>query len=158
VHILHGISQSIEGVLKPAGLENAKDLITSNYMKDFGDPAWDDDPGMKKFVAFLDKYLPNENKHNSNIAYAYASAQTMAHILEQCGDDLTRANVMRQAETLTNVELDLLLPGIKVSTSPTDHYPIRQTRMHRFDGVRWQGFGPVLEVDGKASQTPEQPH
>jgi branched-chain amino acid transport system substrate-binding protein len=158
VHILHGISQSIEGVLKPAGLENAKDLITSNYMKDFGDPAWDDDPGMKKFVAFLDKYLPNENKHNSNIAYAYASAQTMAHILEQCGDDLTRANVMRQAETLTNVELDLLLPGIKVSTSPMDHYPIRQTRMHRFDGVRWQGFGPILELDGKASQTPEQPH
>jgi branched-chain amino acid transport system substrate-binding protein len=158
VHILHGISQSIEGVLKPAGLENAKDLITSNYMKDFGDPDWDDDPGMKKFAAFLDKYLPNENKHNSNIAYAYASAQTMAHILEQCGDDLTRANVMRQAETLTNVELDLLLPGIKVSTSPMDHYPIRQTRMHRFDGVRWQGFGPILELDGKASQTPEQPH
>jgi len=158
MHILHGISLSIEAVLKPAGLENAKDLITSNYMKEYGDPAWDDDPGMKRFVAFLDKYLPGENKHNSNIAYAYMSAQTMVHILDQCGDDLTRTNVMRQAESLRDLELDVLLPGIKVNTSPTNHYPIQQTRMHRFDGVRWQGFGPILELDGKASQTPEQPH
>ena len=147
VHILHGISLSIENVLKPAGLENAKDLITSNYVKEFGDPAWDNDPGMQKFVAFVDKYLPGENKHNSNVAYGYMSAQTMAHILQQCGDDLTRANVMRQAESLKDFELDLLLPGIKVNTSPTDHYPIRQTRMQRFDGTRWQGFGPILELD-----------
>jgi ABC-type branched-subunit amino acid transport system substrate-binding protein len=147
VHILHGISLSIENVLKPAGLENAKDLITSNYVKEFGDPAWDNDPGMTKFVAFMDKYLPGENKHNSNIAYGYMSAQTMAHILQQCGDDLTRANVMRQAESLKDFELDLLLPGIKVNTSSTDHYPIQQTRMHRFDGTRWQGFGPILELD-----------
>ena len=147
VHILHGISLSIENVLKPAGLENAKDLITSNYVKEFGDPAWDNDPGMTKFVTFMDKYLPGENKHNSNIAYGYMSAQTMAHILQQCGDDLTRANVMRQAESLKDFELDLLLPGIKVNTSSTDHYPIQQTRMHRFDGTRWQGFGPILELD-----------
>jgi branched-chain amino acid transport system substrate-binding protein len=147
VHILHGISLSIENVLKPAGIENAKDLVTSNYVKELGDPAWDDDPGVKKFAAFIDKYLPGENKHNSNVAYAYMSAQTMVHILGQCGDDLTRANVMRQAENLKDFELDLLLPGIKVNTSPTDHYPIHQTRMHRFDGTRWQGFGPVLELD-----------
>jgi branched-chain amino acid transport system substrate-binding protein len=147
VHILHGISLSIENVLKPAGIENAKDLVTSNYVKELGDPSWDDDPGVKKFAAFIDRYLPGENKHNSNVAYAYMSAQTMVHILGQCGDDLTRANVMRQAENLKDFELDLLLPGIKVNTSPTDHYPIRQTRMHRFDGTRWQGFGPVLELD-----------
>jgi branched-chain amino acid transport system substrate-binding protein len=147
VHILHGISLSIETVLKPAGLDNAKDLITSNYMKEYGDPAWDDDPGMKKFIAFLDRYLPGENKRNSNIAYAYVSAQTMVHILQQCGDNLTRANVMRQAESLWDLELDLLLPGIKVNTSPTDHYPIEQTRIHGFDGVRWQAFGPILELD-----------
>jgi branched-chain amino acid transport system substrate-binding protein len=147
VHILHGISLSIENVLKPAGLENAKDLITSNYVKEFGDPAWDNDPGMQKFVAFVDKYLPGENKHNSNVAYGYMSAQTMAHILQRCGDDLTRANVMRQAESLKDFELDLLLPGIKVNTSSTDHYPIRQTRMQKFDGTRWQGFGPILELD-----------
>jgi branched-chain amino acid transport system substrate-binding protein len=157
VHILHGISLSIEAVLKPAGLESAKDLITSNYMKEYGDPAWDDDPGMKKFVAFLDKYLPGENKHNSNVAYAYVSAQALVHILEQCGDDLTRVNVMRQAESLRDIELDVLLPGIKVNTSSTDHYPIQQTRMHRFDGVRWQGFGPILELDEKTPQTPEPP-
>ncbi len=102
---------------------------------------------MKKFVAFIDKYLPGENKHNWNIAYGYMSAQTMVHILQQCGDDLTRANVMKQAESLKDFELDLLLPGIKVNTSPTDHYPIQQVRMHRFDGVRWQGFGPILELD-----------
>ncbi len=147
VHILHGISLSIENVLKPAGLENAKDLITSNYVKEFGDPAWDGDPGMKKFVAFMDKYLPGENKHNSNVAYAYMSAQTMVHILQQCGDDLTRANVMRQAESLRDFELDLLLPGIMVNTSPTDHYPIEQTRLHKFDGVRWQGIGPILQLE-----------
>jgi branched-chain amino acid transport system substrate-binding protein len=147
VHILVGISLSIENVLKPAGLENAKGLITSNYVKEFGDPAWDSDPGMKKFVAFIDKYLPGENKHNWNIGYGYMSAQTMVHILQQCGDDLTRANVMKQAESLKDFELDLLLPGIKVNTSPTDHYPIQQVRMHRFDGTRWQGFGPILELD-----------
>jgi branched-chain amino acid transport system substrate-binding protein len=147
VHILHGISLSIENVLKPAGLENAKDLITSNYVKEFGDPAWDGDPGMTKFVAFMDKYLPGENKRNSNIAYGYMSAQTMVHILQQCGDDLTRANVMRQAESLKDFELDLLLPGIKVNTSATDHYPIQQTRMQRFDGTRWQGFGPIRQLD-----------
>jgi branched-chain amino acid transport system substrate-binding protein len=147
VHILQGISLSIESVLKPAGLENAKDLITSNYVKEYGDPAWDDDPGVKKFVAFVDKYLPNENKHKSNIAYAYMSAQAMEHILRQCGDDLTHANVLKQAESLGNLELDLLLPGIKVRTSPTDHYPIQQTRMQRFDGIRWQGFGPLLQLE-----------
>ena len=102
---------------------------------------------MQKFVAFVDKYLPGENKHNSNVAYGYMSAQTMAHILQRCGDDLTRANVMRQAESLKDFELDLLLPGIKVNTSSTDHYPIRQTRMQKFDGTRWQGFGPILELD-----------
>jgi branched-chain amino acid transport system substrate-binding protein len=146
LHILHGISLSIENVLKPAGLENAKDLITSNYVMEFGNPAWDSNPGMKRFVAFMDGYLPGENKHNSNIAYAYMSAQTMVHILQQCGDNLTRANVMRQAESLKDFELDLLLPGIAVNTSPTDHYPIEQTRMQRFDGVRWQGFGPILQL------------
>jgi branched-chain amino acid transport system substrate-binding protein len=147
VHILHAISQSIETVLKPAGLENAKDIITSNYLKEYGDPTWDDDPGMKKFVAFLDKYLSGENKYNSHIAYAYVSAQTLVHILQQCGDDLTRANVMRQAESLRALELDVLLPGIKVNTSPTNHYPIQQTLMHRFDGVRWRSFGPIVELD-----------
>ncbi|WP_426413373.1 ABC transporter substrate-binding protein [Bradyrhizobium ganzhouense] len=147
VHILHGISLSIENVLKPAGLENAKDIITSNYVKEFDDPTWDDDAGMKKFAAFMDKYLPGENKYNSNIAYGYMSAQTMVHILQQCGDDLTRGNVMRQAEGLREFELDLLLPGIAINTSLADHYPIEQTRMHKFDGVRWQGFGPILQLD-----------
>ncbi len=147
VHILHAISQSIETVLKPAGLENAKDIITSNYLKEYGDPTWDDDPGMKKFVAFLDKYLSGENKYNSLIAYAYISAQTLVHILQQCGDDLTRANVMRQAESLRALELDVLLPGIKVNTSQTNHYPIQQTLMHRFDGARWRGFGPIVDLD-----------
>jgi branched-chain amino acid transport system substrate-binding protein len=86
-------------------------------------------------------------EHNSNIAYAYMSAQAMEHILRRCGDDLTRANVLKQAESLGNLELDLLLPGIKVRTSPTGHYPIRQTRMQRFDGIRWQGFGPLLQLE-----------
>jgi branched-chain amino acid transport system substrate-binding protein len=147
VHILHGISQSIEHVLKPAGLENAKDLITSNFVKEYGDPAWDGDPGMQRYVGFLDKYVPGEDKHNSSIAFAYSSAQTMVLILQRCGDELTRTNVMKQAESMKDVELDVLLPSIKVNTSSTDHYPIQQTRMLRFDGTRWVGFGPVLELE-----------
>ena len=150
VHILHAISQSIETVLKPAGLENAKDIITSNYLKEYGDPTWDDDPGMKKFVAFLEKYLSGENKYNSHIAYAYISAQTLVHILQQCGDDLTRANVMRQAENLKNFELDLLLPGIKVGYSPTDYSPIKQARVARFDGTKWVRFGDLVSTDDDA--------
>jgi branched-chain amino acid transport system substrate-binding protein len=145
VHILHSVSLSVSSVLKPAGLENAKDIITANYTKDPDDPAWKDDAGMKNFTTFLAKYMPDENKSNSNLVYGHNSAQLMVQVLKQCGDDLTRANVMKQAESLNKVALDLLLPGITISTSPTDHFPIEQMQLQKFDGTSWVRFGPILE-------------
>ena len=145
VQILHSVSLSVGQVLKPAGLENAKDIVTANYTKDPDDPAWKDDEGMKKFLAFLAKYMPDENKSNSNLVYGYATAQTMAQVLKQCGDDLTRANVMKQADSLKGFAPDVLLPGITVNTSPTDHFPIEQMQMQKFDGTSWVRFGPVIE-------------
>jgi branched-chain amino acid transport system substrate-binding protein len=147
VQILHGISISVGSVLKPAGLDHAKGVISSNYAKDVDDPAWADDEGMKKFLAFLAKYMPDEDKSNSNLVYAYMSAQAMTHVLKQCGDDLTRANVLKQAENLNKLELDLLLPRITLTTSPTDHYPIEQLQMQRFDGANWERFGPIINND-----------
>jgi branched-chain amino acid transport system substrate-binding protein len=146
LQILHGISISVGSVLKPAGLDHAKGIISSNYAKDVDDPAWANDEGMKKFRAFLAKYMPDEDKSNSNLVYAYMSAQAMTHVLKQCGDDLTRANVLKQAESLNNLELDLLLPGITLTTSATDHYPIEQLQMQRFDGSNWERFGPILNI------------
>jgi branched-chain amino acid transport system substrate-binding protein len=147
VQILHGISISVGSVLKPAGLDHAKGVISTNYAMDVDDPAWANDEGMKKFLAFLAKFMPNEDKSSSNLVYAYMSAQAMTHVLKQCGDDLTRANVLKQAESLNKLELDLLLPGITLTTSPTDHYPIEQIQMQRFDGANWKRFGPIINID-----------
>ena len=145
VHILHGNSLSISAVLKPAGLENSKGLISANYGKDPEDPAWKDDPGMKRFLSFFSKYLPNEDLSNAYVSYGYTAAQAMVKVIELCKDDLTRENVMRQAENLKDVELDLLLPSIRLRTSATDHFPIEQMQLQRFDGQRWLGFGPIIE-------------
>jgi ABC-type branched-subunit amino acid transport system substrate-binding protein len=145
IHILHGNSQSISAVLKPAGLENAKDTITANYIKDPDDPAWKDDAGMQRYLTFAAKYLPNEETNNAYVAYGYTAAQAIVKVLEMCGDTLTRENVLRQAESLKDVDLDLLLPTIRLNTSTTDHFPIEQMQLQRFDGVRWVGFGPVIE-------------
>lgn len=145
VQVLHSVSLSVGQVLKPAGLENAKGIVTANFAKDPDDLAWKDDDGMKKFLAFLAKYMPNENKGNSNLVLGYSTAQTMIQVLKQCGDDLTRANVLRQAESLKGFSPDLLLPGITINTSPSDHFPIKQMQLQKFDGASWVRFGPVLE-------------
>ena len=145
VHILHSVSLSVGSVLKPAGLENAKDIVTAYYVKEADDTAFKDDERMKKFDAFLTKYLPDENRSNSLLVYAYNVSQAMVQVLKQCGDDLTRANVMKQAENLKDFQPDLILPGIKVNTSATDHFPIEQMQMEKFDGTSWVRFGPVIE-------------
>ncbi|HEX8078280.1 MAG TPA: ABC transporter substrate-binding protein, partial [Chthoniobacterales bacterium] len=145
VHVLQSVSLSVGQVLKPAGLENAKDIVTANYGKDPDDPAWKDDQGMKDFLAFLAKYMPGEDKSNSNVVFGYSSAQTVVQVLKQCGDELTRANVMKQAENLKELKLDMLLPGVTITTSPTDHFPIEQMQMQKFDGTNWVRFGPVIE-------------
>jgi branched-chain amino acid transport system substrate-binding protein len=150
VHLLNNVSQSVGSVLKPAGLENAKGIYSSYYLKDANDPQWQDDPAMKEWRAFMDKYFPEGDKTSSFTTYGYAVAQTLEQVLRQCGDDLTRENVMKQAANLKNLQIGLLLPGIKINTSPDDYYPIEQMQMQRFNGERWEPVGDVMsgEVGG----------
>src|SRR6201986_4330624 len=147
MHIVSNVSASVGGVIKPAGYENAQGILSANYAKDGADPQWDNDPGMKKFLDFLAKYYPDGNKLDGSVVYGYGAAQTMVKVLELCGDDLTRANVMRQAASLKNFETDTLLPGIKINTSPTDFAPISQLKMMRFKGEKWDLFGEIISGD-----------
>ncbi len=141
---LANVSTSVASVLKPAGLENAKDIISTAYLKDPTDPAWKDDPGVKTWRAFMDKYYPDGDKTNSNNIYGYAVAQTMVQVLKQCGDDLTRENVMKQAASLKDFTSDVLLPGIRINTGPNDFFPIEQMQLMKFNGESWQLFGDVI--------------
>ncbi len=141
---LANVSTSVAGVLKPAGIEFAKDIISTAYLKDPTDPAWKDDPGVKTWRDFMDKYYPDGDKTNNNNVYGYAVAQTMVQVLKQCGDELTRENVMKQAASLKNFSSDVMLPGIKVNTGPDDFFPIEQMQLMRFDGEAWRLFGDVI--------------
>lgn len=145
VHILNNVSASTGAVIKPAGFDNAQDAITATYVKDPTDPQFKDDPGIKEWEAFVDKYMTGADKTNSLILYAYAAGQVMEQIIRQAGDDLTRENVMRQAENLKDLKIGALMPGIVMNTGPKDHYPIEQMQLMRFKGERWQMFGPLLE-------------
>jgi len=144
VHLLASISNSVGAVLKPAGVENAKGIMSANYVKDPTDPTWKNDPATKEWEAFLDKYLPGADKSSTFTVYGYLLAQTMVQVLKQCGDDLTRENIMKQAANLTDLELGMLLPGIKINTGPDDYFPIEQMQMTRFNGEYTELFGPVL--------------
>ena len=144
VQFLASISNSVGSVLKPAGLENAKGILSTNYVKDATDPAWKDDPARKEWVAFMDKYFPEGDKSSTFSVYGYLTAQTLVQVLKQCGDELTRENVMRQAANLKNLELGMLLPGIKLNTSPNDFFPIEQMQMSRFTGEHGELFGPMI--------------
>ena len=150
VHILDINATSVGAVMKPAGLEASKGVISVNYGKDPLDPSWKDDPGMKKYFEFMAKYYPDGNKDSSFNSYGYMTSQLMIHVLKMCGDDLTRENVMKQATSLKNVELDLALPGILANTSPTDYRVNKQLQMMKFNGERWELFGPILEDAGPA--------
>jgi branched-chain amino acid transport system substrate-binding protein len=141
---LASISNSVGSVLKPAGLENSKGILSSNYIKDPTDPTWRDDPAIKEWSAFMDKYFPEGDKTSTFSVYGYATAQTLVQVLRQCGDDLTRENIMRQAASLKNFELGLLLPGIKINTSSTDYFPIEQMQMSRFNGQHGELFGSAI--------------
>jgi branched-chain amino acid transport system substrate-binding protein len=145
IHILANVSGSIGSVLKPAGLDNAKDILSTAYTKDPSDATWNDDPKMNKWRAFMDKYLPDADRQDQGYISSVMAAQTLVEVLKRCGDNLTHDNVMREAADLKDFEVDVLLPGIKVDTSPTDFYPIEQMQMRRFDGQVWRLFGPVIE-------------
>src|SRR4029077_14867523 len=127
------------------------------YAKDGADQQWDNDPGMKKFFAFLEKYDPEANKLDGSVVYGYGAAQTMVKVLQLCGDNLTRENVMKQAASLKNFAPDTLLPGVKINTSATNFAPIRQLQMMRFKGEKWDLFGDIIssehsDTEGRAGR------
>ncbi len=146
-HFLNNVSASVGSVIKPAGFENAQDIISAAYLKDTTDKQWDNDPGMKEFLAFMDKYFPEGDKLDGGTIVGYGVAQTLVHVLKNCGDDLTRANVMKQAASMKDYRTEVLLPGIKINTSPTDFAPISSLQLQRFKGERWELFGDVINAE-----------
>jgi len=147
MHLMTDVSVSIGAVMKPAGLEASEGVLSAGYLKDASDPQWKDDEGMKKFMAFIDKYMPGANISDANLVYGYAAAQTMVQVLKQAGDNLTRENVMKQAASLKDFAPDTLIPGIKINTSPTDFAPIEQLKMWRFKNGQWELFGPIISAE-----------
>jgi ABC-type branched-subunit amino acid transport system substrate-binding protein len=147
LHFLNNVSASVGSVIKPAGFQNAQDIISAAYLKDASDPQWNNDPGMKQFDAFLAKNFPEGDKLDQGTLVGYSVAQTMVQVLKQCGDDLTRENVMKQAASLKDFQVGLLLPGIKINTSPTDFAPISSLQLMKFKGERWNLFGDVISAD-----------
>jgi len=144
MHIVSNVSASVGSVIKPAGFENAQGILSAAYAKDGADSQWDNDPGMKKFYAFLEKNFPEGNKLDGSVVYGYGAAQTMVKVLEMCGDNLTRENVMKQAASLKDFAPDTLLPGVKITTTATDFAPIEQLQMQRFKGEKWELFGDII--------------
>jgi branched-chain amino acid transport system substrate-binding protein len=139
-------ARSVVAVMKPAGLEKSKGVISANFAKDPTDPRWKDDPGMKQWQAFCAKYLTQTDLVDANAANGFTYAAILVQVLKQCGDDLSREKIMRQATNLKDIELPLLLPGVKVNTSPTNYSPIRQMQLATFNGESWELFGEILEA------------
>ncbi|HTT39331.1 MAG TPA: ABC transporter substrate-binding protein [Burkholderiales bacterium] len=137
-------SASVATVMKPAGLERSVGIISGAYLKDPTDSHWQTDPGYKEWLAFMKQYYPDGDTEDLYNVYAYGTAATLVQVLKQCGDDLTRENVLRQAESLKNLELPVLLPGIRVNTGPQDHSPVEQMQLQRFDGKQWALFGEII--------------
>ncbi len=144
LHFLNNVSSSVGAVLMPAGLDKSKGLITAAYIKDSTDTQWNKDPSMQRWRDFMKKYMPNADLNDALHVYGFAVAQLMAHVIKQCGDDLTHENLLKQATNLKSLELDGLLPGIKITTSATDYFPIEQLQLQQFDGTRWVLFGPLM--------------
>lgn len=144
VHFLNNVSNSVGSVMNPAGAENGIGIISAFYTKDPTDPQWKDDAGYKAWSEWMDKHHPDGDKKSSFTVYGYTVAQTLVQVLKQCGDDLTRANVMKQAANLKDLSLGMLLPGIKINTGPKDFYPIEQMQLGKFNGTSWELFGPVI--------------
>jgi branched-chain amino acid transport system substrate-binding protein len=138
------VSSTIAGVLKPAGLDNSRDLVTAIPNKDVTDPQWQDEPDVKAFAAFVEKYMTPADLSSNAASYGYQSAALLVHVLGQCGDDLSRENIMRQATSIKDLVLPLGLPGVKINTSPTDYRMVRQYQLQRFDGEHWKLFGDLL--------------
>ena len=147
VHIMTNVSASVGAVLKPAGLDNSKGILTAQYQMDVTDPQWDSTPGMKRFRAFMAKYYPEADRSESGPLTAWNISSALTEVLKRCGDNLTRENVMKVVANM-DLEIGNYLPGIRVKTTPTDFYPIEQVQMSRFSGTNWELFGPI--IDGHA--------
>jgi branched-chain amino acid transport system substrate-binding protein len=147
MHFLNNVSASVGSVIKPAGYENSQDIISAAYLKDASDKQWDNDPGMKEFYAFLEKDFPEGNKLDGSVVVGYGVSQTMVKVLQMCGDNLTRENVMKQAASLKDFRTEVLLPGIKINTGPTDFAPISSLQLMKFKGEKWELFGDVINAD-----------
>jgi branched-chain amino acid transport system substrate-binding protein len=144
VEYMTDVSLSIAAVIKPAGPEKCVGAITANYGKDATDPKWKDDPGLNIWRDFMTKYMPGADMSDNNSIYGYAVGATLIQVLKQCGNDLSRERVMKEAANLKDLELPTSLPGVKINTSPTNYYPIRTMQLQRFTGTTWELFGDVL--------------
>jgi len=149
VHILASVSASVQSVLKPAGVEASRGILSAQYLKDVTDPQWKNDQGFKDWLAFMQKYYPTGSLEDAFNAYGYSVAQTLVHVLKQCGNDLSRANVMKQAANIKDLPLPMLLPAVRINTSATDFFPIEQMQLGRFDGEHWVLFGGVFDASRK---------
>ena len=147
LHLLNNVSASVGSVIKPAGFENSQGIISAAYLKDVSDPQWDGDAGMKEFLAFLAKDFPEGNKLDGSVVVGFGVAQTMVQVLKQCGDNLTRENIMKQAASLKNFRTEMLLPGVMINTGPDDFAPISQLQLMKFKGEKWELFGDVISGD-----------
>src|SRR5579872_164915 len=139
------VSISVVSVIMPDEADNAIGLISTGYLKDPTDHQWDNDAGMKEWRDFMAKNMPGSDLTDNNYVYAYAASKLMLQVLKQCNGDFSRANVMKQAESLHEIDIPVLLPGIKIATSHTNHRPIRAMQLQRWDGKTWQRFGNLIE-------------
>ena len=151
VQYVSNVSASVGAVMKPAGFENAQGVITAQYQKDPSDPQWANAPDFLQWKAFLQKYLPNANPTDANYGYGYAVSSLMTVVLKNAADELTRANIMKQAASLKDVEVPMLLPGVKANTSATDFYPLQSVRLSRFKGETWDLFGDTMSNDAASN-------
>jgi ABC-type branched-subunit amino acid transport system substrate-binding protein len=146
LHIINSVATFVATVLVPAGLNKSVGLVSTGWLKDPTDPQWKDDSATKDWLAWMKKYYPDGNLEDANNVYGYTVSQALVQVLKRCGDDLTRENVMRQVANLKDLALPMLLPGIKVNTSPTDFYPVEQMQLMRFDGKQWVRFGEIIDA------------
>jgi len=146
VHIVTNVATSVKGVMQPAGFENAQGLMSAVYLKDPNDPQWKNDPGIREWSNFMDKHFPEGDKTDNFTVYGYTVGKTMVEVLKKCGDNLTRENVLKQATNL-DIEVGPVLPGIRLQSSPTDYNLIDQLQMQRFNGNKWELFGPLISSE-----------
>ncbi len=147
-HFLASVANSVGNVMRPAGLEKSVGIISAAYVKDPTDPQWKDTPEYNEWLAWMKRYNTSGNVADIFTVYGYSAAQTMVAVLRQCGDNLTRENVMKQAASIHELKLPMLLPGITVTTGADDFAPIKQMQLEKFDGTTWQLFGEVISGSG----------